>query len=58
MTNAGFPPDRSAGADDLPADVTHPKGTLAVVAIFGVLFTLGWLLTYVFVFIGRGAPHH
>jgi hypothetical protein len=36
----------------------HPRGTLAIVAIFGLLFGLAWLATYFFVFLGRGAPHH
>lgn len=38
-------------------DVEHPRGTLAIVAIFGLLFALGWLAVYVFVFLARGAPH-
>jgi hypothetical protein len=29
----------------------HPRGTLAVVVIFGALFALGW-------FTARGTPHH
>jgi hypothetical protein len=39
------------------ADVGHPRGTLAIVLIFGVLFALAWVSTYVFAFLGRGAPH-
>jgi hypothetical protein len=39
------------------AAIGHPRGTLAIVAIFGLLFLLAWLATYLFVFIGRGAPH-
>ena len=35
----------------------HPRGTLAIVALFGLLFALAWLGTYFFVFIGRGVPH-
>jgi len=34
----------------------HPRGTLAVVAIFGLLFALGWLALYVLEFLPRGAP--
>ena len=34
----------------------HPRGTLAVVALFGLLFALAWFLTYIFVFLDRGAP--
>ncbi len=49
-------------ASDLEPEVLenigHPRGTLAVVLVFGVLFALAWLATYFFVFIERGAPHH
>jgi hypothetical protein len=41
-----------------PSDLGHPRGTLAIVAVFGLLFGLAWLATYFFVFLGRGAPHH
>lgn len=38
-----------------PTDVgSHPKGTLAIVGIYGVLFLLGWLVVYFFVFVPRG----
>lgn len=38
-----------------PVDVgSHPKGTLAIVAIYGALFVLGWLVLYFFVFVPRG----
>lgn len=33
----------------------HPKGTLAIVAVYGLLFVLGWLALYLFVFVPRGA---
>jgi hypothetical protein len=49
------PPD---SPDGLPPDLEHPRGTLAIVVVFGLLFALAWLCTYVFVFLGRGAPHH
>jgi hypothetical protein len=32
----------------------HPRGTLAIVGVFGVLFLLGWLFMYYVVFAGRG----
>lgn len=35
----------------------HPRGTLAVVAIFGTLFLLGWLAMYFGMFLQRGAMH-
>ena len=44
--------------DRTPDDLGHPRGTLAVVTLFGVLFALAWFFTYVFVFLERGAPHH
>ena len=33
----------------------HPVGTLAIVGIFGVLFVLGWLAFFFFVYVPRGA---
>ena len=36
----------------------HPRGTLAIVGIFGLLFAIGWLAMYLWTFLGRGAPHH
>jgi len=44
--------------DPTPDDLGHPRGTLAVVALFGLLFAAAWFFTYVFVFLERGAPHH
>jgi hypothetical protein len=44
-------------ADTLPAVDEHPRGTLAIVVVFGLLFALGWLAVYVFLFLQRGAPH-
>ena len=32
----------------------HPKGTLAIVGIYGLLFVLGWLAIYFGVFLPRG----
>jgi hypothetical protein len=37
--------------------IGHPKGTLAIVFIFGALFALGWFAFYVLRFMERGAPH-
>jgi hypothetical protein len=48
----------SGSFDDLPPDLGHPRGTLAIVVLFGLLFGLAWLATYLFVFLERGAPHH
>ena len=43
--------------DDLPEGFEHPRGTLAIVIVFGLLFGLGWLGMYLFLFLGRGGPH-
>jgi hypothetical protein len=40
---------------DLDPDVhRHPVGTLAIVGLYGVLFAVGWLLVYVYVYLARG----
>ncbi len=33
----------------------HPRGTLAIVGVYGLLFAIGWLVIYFLVFIPRGA---
>lgn len=38
-------------------ELGHPRGTLAIVLIYGALFALGWGLLYFAEFIPRGAPH-
>jgi hypothetical protein len=43
--------------EDVLARLGHPRGTLAVVVIFGVLFALAWFAAYA-TFIARGATHH
>ena len=43
--------------DDIPPHLEHPRGTLALVVLMGVLFAVGWLAMYVWVFLARGAPH-
>ena len=37
-------------------DFGHPRGTLAIVLIYGILFVLIWAGLYVFQFLGRGVP--
>ena len=44
-------------ADDVQALVGHPRGTLAIVLIFGALFAAGWFAMFLFLFLQRGAPH-
>lgn len=33
----------------------HPRGTLALVGLYGLLFAVGWLAFYLFVYLPRGA---
>jgi hypothetical protein len=58
MADARPPSEPSGTVDDLPPDLGHPRGTLVIVMLFGLLFGLAWLSTYLFVFLERGAPHH
>jgi hypothetical protein len=47
------------GAEDHGAElVGHPRGTLAIVLIFGVLFAAGWFAMFLSRFMGQGALHH
>jgi len=32
----------------------HPKGTLFLVALYGLVFAIGWFAIYVFVYLRRG----
>jgi len=41
---------------DAPVAFEHPRGTMAIVIIFGLLFGIGWLAMYVFRFMALGAP--
>lgn len=50
-----MPPDPR---DDAPVEFEHPRGTLAIVLIFGALFALGWLAMYVFRFMAADMPKH
>ena len=50
-------PWESRVSKDEPEDFGHPRGTLAIVGAFGVLFLLGWVIMYVYLFLQRGAPH-
>lgn len=58
MSEPVEPPTAStAQQESLSAeDFGHPRGTLAIVLIYALLFALGWLGLYVFQFLGRGAP--
>lgn len=50
----------TAGTVDEPepelADLGHPRGTLAIVILYGVVFAAIWLGLYLFEFLPRGAP--
>ena len=37
-------------------DIGHPKGTLAVLAIYMLMFIIGWAALYFGEFLPRGAP--
>ena len=32
----------------------HPVGTLVIVGIYGLLYAVGWLVVYVYVYLSRG----
>jgi hypothetical protein len=51
-STSSSPDDASYSAEDFG----HPRGTLAIVLIYAVVFALSWLGLYVFQFLGRGAP--
>ena len=40
-----------------PSEIGHPRGTLAILVIYGLLFGLGWLGLFFFEFVPRGTPH-
>jgi hypothetical protein len=37
-----------------PSSAVHPKGTLFLVALYGLLFVLSWLGVYVGLYLRRG----
>jgi len=39
-----------------PEDLGHPRGTLAIVILYGLLFVATWLGLYLFEFLPRGVP--
>ena len=60
---AGISSFENSSGSSRPADAVneenlgHPRGTLAIVIIFGSLFLLGWLAMYFYMFLQRGALH-
>lgn len=48
--------ERPTSSSQRPSDVGgHPKGTLVILGVYGLLFALGWLILYFLVFLPRGA---
>jgi hypothetical protein len=46
-----------AAAEVGPLELGHPKGTLAIVTLYGFLLALGCLALYWLVFVPCGTPH-
>lgn len=46
------PLDNDAPVD--PEAVGHPRGTLAIVLLYALLFALGWVALYALTFLPRG----
>jgi hypothetical protein len=42
-------------SDDPPDLGKHPRGTLALVGLYGLLYLLGWLALFFLVYLPRGA---
>jgi hypothetical protein len=57
VANVNEASDSPRPGDYDPAVLEHPRGTLAIVLVFGLIFALGWVAVYVFVFLQRGVPH-
>ncbi|MDP2578213.1 MAG: hypothetical protein Q8W48_10905 [Candidatus Palauibacterales bacterium] len=55
MNDERIDPSREGTPGLEGAGESHPRGTLAIVGVYGLLFVLGWLFIYFFVFVPRGA---
>jgi len=56
--SASSPPSHPPPGEEIQLEeLGHPRGTLAIVIIFGLAFGLAWFAMYVFQFLSRGAPH-
>jgi hypothetical protein len=42
-------------SDERPELPNHPRGTLALVGLYGLLFVVGWLLFFLLIYLPRGA---
>lgn len=50
------PPSTRMPEPPLEPEFEHPRGTWAIVVVFGALFAAGWFAMYVWLFLSRGAP--
>jgi len=39
---------------DTHSHLSHPKGTLFIIGLYGLFFVIGWLAMYVLVYLRRG----
>ena len=51
-------PGPETEASSTGEDFGHPRGTLAIVLIYGLIFAATWIGLYVWQFLERGAPTH
>jgi hypothetical protein len=54
LAAGGCMPDDQRPPDPTSHSHQHPAGTLAIVAIYALLFVGGWIAMYVLVFLSRG----
>lgn len=45
---------KSTMTDSSSRSETHPRGTLAIIAAYGLLFVLGWAALYFLTYMQRG----
>jgi hypothetical protein len=57
MSDPGYSSEKRGNVEPSPEDLGHPRGTLVIVIVFGLLFGLAWVAMYLFLFLQRGAPH-
>jgi hypothetical protein len=41
-------------ANRSPDGHEHPKGTLFLIVLYGLLFVIGWFAVYLLLYLGRG----
>jgi hypothetical protein len=54
----GSQPAKPRSGEPLPEDLGHPRGTLFIVFLFGLLFGVGWFVMFISMFLHRGGLHH